>query len=92
MKRRAVDLLSGILIGAALFGGGYAAAASGVMAVPTWQPIYVDGQQVQMKAYNINGNNYFKLRDLAQLLDFQVEWQQSSRSILLDTTKTYSPA
>ena len=51
-----------------------------------------DGRKVEAEKYNINGNNYFKLRDLAQLLDFQVEWQQSSRSILIDTTKTYSPA
>ena len=52
-------LLTGMALGATLCGG---AAAAGIIAVPTWQPIYVDGQQVEMEAYNINGANYVKLR------------------------------
>ena len=40
--------------------------------------------------YNIGGNNYFKLRDLAELLNFQVLWDNSSRTIRIDTTKSYS--
>ena len=76
-------MVSGVLIGAALFGGGYAAAASGVMAVPTWQPIYVDGQQVQMEAYNIAGHNYVKLRDIGKEAGFNVYWQDG---VQVDTT------
>ena len=40
-------LLTGMALGATLCGG---AAAAGIIAVPTWQPIYVDGQQVEMEA------------------------------------------
>ena len=47
MRRRLFDILSGILIGAILFAGP-ALAASGVTAVPSSQPIYVDGLLVQM--------------------------------------------
>ena len=47
MKRRLLDVLTGVLIGAAVFGGS-ALAASGVTAVPSSQPIFVDGRQVQL--------------------------------------------
>ena len=55
-------MLTGMVIGAALTGGSIAVAA-GITAEPTWQPIFVDGQQVEMQAYNIAGHNYVKLRD-----------------------------
>ena len=74
MRRRLFDILSGILIGAILFAGP-ALAASGVTAVPSSHPIYVDGRLVQMEAYNINGNNYVKLRDIGQAAGFNVYWQ-----------------
>ena len=50
----------------------------------------LDGRTVDTQKYNIGGNNYFKLRDLAELLDFQVLWDNSSRTIRIDTTKPYS--
>lgn len=65
-------LLTGMALGATLCGG---AAAAGIIAVPTWQPIYVDGQQVEMEAYNINGSNYVKLRDAGRQVGFNVYWQ-----------------
>ena len=37
-------------------------------AVPTEQKIYIDGNEVQLTAYNIDGNNYFRLRDLAEIM------------------------
>ena len=66
-------LLTGILAGAALAGPG-AHAAAGILAEPSWSPIYVDGQQVSMTAYNIAGNNYVKLRDIGQAVGFNVYW------------------
>lgn len=47
------SMVAGMAIGAALV----SEAAAGIVAEPTWQNIYVDGQQVSMKAYNIAGNN-----------------------------------
>ncbi len=41
--------------------------------------------QADVEGYLINGNNYFKLRDLADAVGFQVEWDESSRSILITT-------
>ena len=46
-------LLTGMALGAVLTGG---AVAAGVTAEPAWFPIYVDGQQVRMTAYNIARN------------------------------------
>ena len=66
-------LLSGVLAGTILTGPG-AHAAAGVMATPSWQPIYVDGWQTEMTAYNIAGNNYVKLRDIGQAVGFNVYW------------------
>ena len=39
--------------------------AAGITAEPTWQPIFVDGQQVEMQAYNIAGHNYVVRREVA---------------------------
>ena len=64
-------LLTGMALGATFCGG---AAAAGIVAVPTRQPIYVDGQQVKMEAYNINGSNYVKLRDAGRQVGFNVYW------------------
>lgn len=54
--------------------------------VANTQPIYVDTNRYDVLAYNINGNNYFKLRDIAQLLTgsaktFDIEYDASTNSI-----------
>lgn len=74
MKSKHFTFVMGMLMGAVLFGGASAAAA-GIMAEPAWSPIYVDGQQVQMTAYNILGSNYVKLRDIGKALGFNVYYQ-----------------
>ncbi len=71
-KKDIGTLMVGMALGAALTGG---AAAAGILAEPSWSPIYVDGQQVQMTAYNILGNNYVKLRDIGQAVGFNVYYQ-----------------
>ena len=93
MKKQFLSLLSGILIGATLFGGGVAMAAS-VVASPfadTGQRILLNGQEIQLAGYTINGNNYFKLRDIAAIIDFGVTWDGDTNAVLLDTTKGYTP-
>ncbi len=70
-KQNVGMMLTGMALGAVLTGGAFAA---GIVAEPAWSPIYVDGQQVQMTAYNILGNNYVKLRDIGQAVGFNVYW------------------
>lgn len=52
--------------------------------------IMKDGVLVYPTAYMINGNNYFKLRDIGQLFDFGVEWDGSRNAIMIDTNKVYT--
>ncbi|MGI6711363.1 MAG: hypothetical protein ACOX4L_01290 [Bacillota bacterium] len=54
------------------------------------------GKAMGLTAYNINGNNYFKLRDLAQALNgsakqFAIEWDGEAKTISLTTAKAYKP-
>ena len=48
-----------------------------------------DGLNVTLNAYLINGNNYFKLRDLGKLFDFNVSWDGANNCILIDSTTSY---
>lgn len=41
-------------------------------AIPADVKIYLNGREISLTAYNIGGNNYFKLRDIAKVLDFKV--------------------
>ncbi len=54
-------------------------------------PIYKDGVQVNLAAYTINGNNYFKLRDVGQAFDFGVTWDGAANTIRIDTSIGYQP-
>lgn len=63
--------------------------AENASALPTTSKIYVDGVETQFEAYNINGNNYFKLRDVALALrgtakQFQVVWNPSYKEVIDD--------
>lgn len=53
--------------------------------------IYLNGQEIYPTAYNINDNNYFKLRDLAGYLDFGVDWNGSTNTIGISSAKGYTP-
>ena len=82
-KRNITAMVTGMVIGAALV----SEAAAGIVAEPTWQKIYVDGQQVSMTAYNIAGNNYVRLRDIGQQVGFNVYWENS---VQIDTGAPYT--
>lgn len=51
--------------------------------------IYLNGMAVSPTAYTIQGNNYFKLRDIGALFNFGVEWDNATRTISIDTSKPY---
>jgi len=46
-------------------------------------------QTYGLTAYTIDGNNYFQLRDLGKLLDFNVSYDAVNNCISIDTTKPY---
>lgn len=51
-----------------------------------------DGKIVEMQAYTINDNNFFKLRDLCQIFNISVNWDEAINSIIIDTSKLYVSA
>lgn len=52
--------------------------------------ITLDGRPVTFRAYTIEGNNYFKLRDIGQAFDFEIDWDSASNTIIIDTGKGYT--
>ena len=48
--------------------------------------ITLNGASLTLTAYEINGNTYFKLRDLGETLGFVVDWDSAQNTILINTT------
>jgi Leucine-rich repeat (LRR) protein len=57
--------------------------------IPTKSKIYLDGEETQFTAYHIEGNNYFKLRDVMKTFDVYVGWDEKTSIITIDTSKRY---
>lgn len=89
VRKNVSMMLTGMVIGGALTGGSIAAAA-GITAEPTWQPIFVNGQQVEMQAYNIAGHNYVKLRDIGKAVGFEVYWDSVNSCVQVESGKPYT--
>ena len=89
MRGKYLYFAAGILLGGTLFSGGTAYAA-GLIAEPSSQTFYVDGQQVQLQAYAIGGNNYVKLRDVGQAVNFNVSYDAATNSVQIATDEPYS--
>lgn len=84
-------LLTGVALGASFAAPTANAAAEFFQAQRTPHPIYVDGQQVQMETYAINGSNYVKLRDIGQAVGFEAYWDGSAAQIISDKPYTGQP-
>jgi hypothetical protein len=87
----AISLTSGrpyTVVGGEMTGKGDGAKS----ASPTDSKVYIDGDEVQFTAYNIDGNNYFKLRDIGEAINFGVDWDDARNTIVIDTGKVYTPA
>ena len=88
-KEKNVALVAaGIMLGAAITGPA-AQAAEMLAAQRSAQKISVDGQQVQIEAYSINGNNYAKIRDLGRAVDFNVSYDAATNTAQIDSTAPY---
>jgi hypothetical protein len=51
--------------------------------------IMIDGITFKPAVYLINGNNYFKLRDLMKAIDIYVGYDNATKDITLDTSRVY---
>lgn len=52
--------------------------------------IVLDGEEISLDGYIINGNNYYKLRDIGKALGFDVDFENASSTVLINTAKDYS--
>lgn len=87
--KKSLYLIAGILIGITLFGG-TSVLAAGITAERSTNRIYVDGQEVHLTAYNINGNNYVMLRDIGKTVGFEVYWDGDAKCVQVESGKPYT--
>ena len=52
--------------------------------------VLVDGQEVRLTAYNINGNNYVMLRDIGKTVGFEVYWDADANCVQIESDKPYT--
>ena len=75
---------------------GISAVASVQTVNPTASTVIVNGVSIEFEAYFINGNNFFRLRDLAYVLNgtnkqFSVDWDEAANAISLTSGQPYEP-
>ena len=52
--------------------------------------ILVDGEEVHLTAYNIDGNNYVMLRDVGRTVGFNVYWDSDAKCVQVESGKPYT--
>ncbi len=88
MKGKYLQFCLGVVAGGVLFST-TATAADYLTARISTQRFYINGQPVQFEAYAIHGNNFVKLRDIGQAVDFGVTYDGSTNSVHIDPNAHY---
>ncbi len=65
-----------------------------VTATPVEYSVSLNGQDYSLQAYTINGSDYFKLRDIAMILNgtrrqFEVKWDSSDNTVQITSCRPY---
>ncbi len=94
--KRVLKIFAIIAIIASLSLSAFATYGSTETAIPTPSTVLINGTEVEFEAYNINGNNYFKLRDIAMALigtevEIHVEWVEEEQLIAVYSNGYYEP-
>ena len=82
-------ILCGLALGLSLSAPA-AQAVESLKATLSTNRILVDGQEVRLTAYNINGNNYVMLRDVGKALGFNVYWNSDAKCVQVESKKPYT--
>ena len=83
-------VVAGIAIGMLISVPAVSAASEYLTAIRSTQTFYMDGHPVSLEAYSINGNNYIKLRDIGQAVNFNVSYDAQANSVRIDPNEPYS--
>ena len=82
-------VLCGLALGLALSAPA-AQAVESLKATLSTNRILVDGQEVRLTAYNINGSNYVRLRDIGKAVGFEVYWDSENGCVQVESGKPYT--
>ena len=82
-------VLCGLVLGLSLSAPA-AQAVESLKATLSTNRILVDGQEVRLTAYNINGNNYVMLRDVGKTVGFEVYWDADTKCVQIESDKPYT--
>lgn len=80
------------VVAGALISGCVTLAAAGITAYLTSQSFTYNGNDVNLEAYEINGFNYIKLRDAAELFGVPVQYDEETNKVFLGDTDADSKA
>ena len=58
-------------------------------ATKTTATVKLNGEIVNWDAYNIEGNNHFKLRDIGEALDISIEYKETTKEVYINTAFGY---
>ncbi|MBR4691298.1 MAG: SUMF1/EgtB/PvdO family nonheme iron enzyme [Oscillospiraceae bacterium] len=54
-------------------------------AKPSTHSLYINGEEVRLEVFNIGDNNFFQLRALGDVLNFKVDYDSATRTMLVDS-------
>lgn len=56
-----------------------------IQAEESMSQLLLDGKPINIKAYSIDGNNYYQLRELSNYIGYQISWLEEEQSICIYT-------
>lgn len=94
MKKK-ISLLLVLLMLVSIMPTAFADEAKVMDAVKSTQKITLDNEPVEIAAYNIAGNNYLKLRDIAAIMigkkcGFNVDYDAKKNMVIVESAKPYT--
>lgn len=80
--------LVSFILGGILFSSAGVFAATQLNVIPNQYPIKVDNKEVDIEGYNIDGRTYLQLRDITEILNADLDFQNNTILIDTDTSDT----
>ncbi len=101
MKKFLATLLAFCMLGTTAYGAEQSVQDAVKMAIPSQQVVIWDGKETIMQCYNIDGYNYFRLRDVAETVTdhiddekyhFNVGYNKDFHFVVMEIGMDYVPA
>lgn len=89
-EREAVELTTGVTY--TRIGGEWTALEPDPEVKPSSSSVLLNGEPVSLSGYNLNNNNFYKLRDLGQALNIAVYWDHSQEQVVVQADASHAEA